>query len=207
MNACVCSCKNASVTTLNPFLDQLLQQKLSPEEFDSWSNKPTNDNGLRFYYEEKEYLYPGKTELRKYERIGDGHRKTDDDIWKITEQILDDVVAKCEGEEHIHLKFEDDEEFREKRNYKSRANNPESNVTCAYCFVKFKNDESLKQHVSKGKNTKCYKKHRLSGLPAKLEKRQEDAKKPLGCDHCGKRYVTKASLQKHITGVHTNIQP
>lgn len=207
MNACVCSCEDAPVTTLNPYLVQVLKQKLSPEDFDSWFNRPRNGNGLRFYYEEKEYLYPGKKQLRKYERLGDNHRKTDDDIWKITEQILDDVFAKCEGEETTQLQFEDDEEIPEKRKHKSRASNPDSNMTCAYCHAKFKSDGSLKTHVSKGKNTRCYKEHILSGLPAKLEKRQGDAKKPHGCDHCGKRFVKKTSLDSHIKGVHTNIQP
>ena len=154
MNACVCSCKDALVLTFNPFLDLLLQQKLSPEDYDNWLHRPTYENGLRFNYEEKEYHYPGKTHLKKFENLGNKHRKTDDQIWKVIEQLLDDVVATAEGEETADLVFDDEEEFREKRNYTSRAraNNPDSKVTCAYCNGKFKTGESLKQHVSKQKD-------------------------------------------------------
>ena len=35
-------------------------------------------------------------------------------FWKVIEQILDDVVAKGEGEEPADLVFDDDEEFRKK---------------------------------------------------------------------------------------------
>ena len=94
----------------------------------------------------------------------------------------------------------------EKKDTTHQEQNPDSNVTCAYCNVKFKNDESLKQHVSKKKNTKCSRLHRTSGLPAKLEKRQEDAAKPHGCKHCGKRFVSQNSMQNHIRKVHTNVQ-
>ena len=124
-------------------------------------------------------------------------------FWKVIEQILDDVVAKGEGEEPADLVFDDDEEFRQKRHYTSRANNPDSNVTCACCNVKFKNDESLKQHVSKKKNTKCSRLHRASGLPAKLEKRQEDAAKPHGCKHCSKRFLnTKQFAKPYLKSTH-----
>ena len=56
MNACVCSCKDALVLTFNPFLDLFVQQKLSPKDYDSWLHRPTYENGLRFNYEEKEFL-------------------------------------------------------------------------------------------------------------------------------------------------------
>ena len=208
MNACVCSCQDAVVVTLNPFLDLLLQVKLSPEDYENWLHRPTNENGLRFYDEEKEYLYPGKSQLKKFVNLANKHRDTDDKIWKIIEQLLDNVVATAEGEEPADLIFEDEEEFKEKRPYnsKARANNPDSKVTCAYCKLKFKNDDSLKQHVSKQKDTKCYRIHKLSGLPAKLERRQELAAKPHGCKYCEKRFASQASLNNHTRVAHTNVR-
>ena len=208
MNACVCSCQDAVVLTINPFLDLLLQVKLSPEDYENWLHRPTNENGLRFYDEEKEYLYPGKTQLKKFVNLANKHRDTDDKMWKIIEQLLDNVVTTAEGEKPADLLFEDEEEFKEKRPYnsKARTNNPDSNITCAYCKLKFKSDDSLKTHVSKQKDTKCSRLLRTSNLPAKLEKRQEIAAKPHGCKYCGKRFLTPASLQNHTRTEHTNVR-
>ena len=102
---------------------------------------------------------------------------------------------------------ENDDHDVQKRNYSSRANNPDSNVTCAYCNVKFKNEGSLRSHVSKAKGTKCSKLHKISGLPAKLERRQEIDAKKFVCDYCGKRYVSQESLDRHVRGGHMKIQP
>ena len=184
-----------------------MERKLTPKDFEQYKNRPRNKHGLKIYDEEKEYLYPGKAVLRKYENLGEEHKKADLLVDKILEQVLDDVASKVLGEDPRILEFVDDDKFKDKRQYKSRArpNNSDNYVTCAYCLAKFKNYDSLKQHVGKTKNTNCYKLHKVSGLPSSLEMRQKYEAKKFPCPHCGKRYVSEDSLRRHA-GIHANIQ-
>ena len=67
------------------------------------------------------------------------------------------------------LQIVDEDEEKQKWKYWTRAKNPDNSVTCAYCKEKFKNDNSLKSHVSRAKGTKCSRIHEHETLPANLK--------------------------------------
>ena len=208
MNACICTCKAQSILTFSKYLEPIMEKRLSPEDFQTYKNRPKNQYGLRIYEEEKEYLYPGKAALKKFEILGEEHEKSDSLIDKTIEQILHDVLTRSLHKKPRTLEYQDDDQFKDKRKYKARARptNSENKFTCAYCLQKFKTYDSLKTHVSKGKNTTCHKMHTVSGQSFVLEIREKNNAKKFPCPHCGKRYVSQDSLRRHA-GVHNNIQP
>ena len=48
-----------------------MKNKLTPEEFETCKRKP------RIYDEEKDFNYPGKKQLLKFESLGELHRRKD----------------------------------------------------------------------------------------------------------------------------------
>ena len=177
-----------------------MKTKLTPQEYETFKRKPRN------YDEEKEFNYPGKKQLLKFESLGELHRRKDLIIDKIIEQILHDVVCHKKGITSNVLQFVDEEEEQRKRKYSTRAKNPNNSVTCAYCKEKFKNENSLKSHVSKAKGTKCSKIHEHETLPANLEKRQKILAKDFNCKYCGKKYSSHDSMDMHVRGVHKKLK-
>lgn len=176
-----------------------MRQKLTPEEFETFKRNTTYD-------ESKEFNYPGKKHLLKYESLGELHRRKDLIIDKIILQILHDVVCHKKGVNSEVLQFLDEDGETQKRKYSTRVKNPANSVTCFYCKEKFKNDKSLNSHVSKSKGTKCSKLHETSTLPANLEKRKKLLDKEFPCTYCGNRYISQESLDRHVRGVHKKLK-